>query len=67
MPLALRRLIQHRESAMTTSSIGPAAGNGAQQAIAIQDGVGAAKTDLNHFSVFAKFIKKAEEAAQAAI
>lgn len=51
----------------TSSSIDRAADKGAQQAIATQQGVSAAKTDLNHVNLFAKFIKKAEEAAQAAI
>lgn len=51
----------------TLSSIDRAAENGAQQAIATQEGVSAAKTDLNHVAMFTKFIKKAEEAAQAAI
>ncbi|EJL81929.1 hypothetical protein PMI16_04561 [Herbaspirillum sp. CF444] len=51
----------------TSGASAAAARSGASQAIAEQEAIAAAKTDLNNVAVFTKFIKKAEEAAQSAI
>lgn len=51
----------------SSSSIAASAGKGASDSIATQEGVSAAKADLDHVAIFTRFIKKAEEAAQSAI
>lgn len=51
----------------TSSSISRAAKNGASHSIETQQGVNAAKTDVDLVAIFTKFVKKAEEAAQSSI
>ncbi|MCP1572653.1 MULTISPECIES: hypothetical protein [Herbaspirillum] len=52
---------------ISSSSIANGADGGASRSIQTQEGVSAAKADLDHVAIFTRFIKKAEEAAQSAI
>lgn len=48
-------------------TVGAAAQTGANQALQTQDETAEAKSNVNNVAVFTKFIKKAEETAQAAL